>query len=226
MSDLSSTVKVSSDLKKHLQMWAGDGIDVTTHATTTRSSCQGAASNTFETLRQTVLACTQCQELAGTRNSVVFGSGNVKSELVFVGEAPGYDEDRQGLPFVGKAGQLLTRMIEAMGLKREEVYIANVLKCRPPKNRTPLPDEIGRCRPFLLQQLEFIQPRVICALGAVAAQSLLETTRSISSLRGGFHSFKGIKLLATYHPAYLLRNPSEKRKVWEDLKMIKRELGL
>ena len=171
-----------------------------------------------------VSSCVKCHELASTRTKTVFGSGNLKSPLVFVGEAPGYDEDKQGLPFVGKAGQLLTKMIEAMGCKREEVYICNVLKCRPPQNRNPLPVEIENCVPYLWAQLEFIKPKIICALGTFAAQTLLKTPRSISSLRGAIHESGDFRIVCTYHPAYLLRNPADKKKAWEDLKRIMQEL--
>jgi len=172
-----------------------------------------------------VLACRKCRLCEGRKN-VVFGEGNLEANLMFIGEAPGYDEDIQGRPFVGKAGQLLTRIIEAMGLKREEVYIGNCLKCRPPNNRNPFPDEIALCKPYLLQQVERIQPKVICALGKFAAQTLLDTDTPISKLRGNFHDFHGVKLMPTFHPAYLLRNPTEKRLVWEDMQKIMRELGL
>lgn len=175
----------------------------------------------FEKLRKQVLRCTQCAELVSNRRSVVFGSGNPRASLAFVGEAPGMEEDRQGLPFVGAAGQLLTKMIEAIRLKRDEVYIANVLKCRPPGNRTPRPKEIENCEPYLVAQLSFIQPKVICALGTFAAQTLLKTTTPISSLRGRVHEFQGIPVVCTFHPAYLLRNPGEKKKSWEDLKKLK-----
>lgn len=143
---------------------------------------------------------------------------------MFVGEAPGKEEDLQGEPFVGKAGQLLTRIIEAMGLHREDVYIANIIKCRPPGNRNPEQDEIKTCQPFLEKQVEIIRPKAICALGTFAAQTLLATTRKISSLRGCFHDYHGIPLMPTFHPAYLLRNPNDKRLVWEDMKMIMEEL--
>lgn len=172
-------------------------------------------------LRDKVIRCTKCDELVRNRHSVVFGSGNPKARLVFVGEAPGAEEDRQGLPFVGPAGQLLTKMIEAIGLKREEVFIANVLKCRPPGNRTPRPQEIENCEPYLVKQLALIHPDLICALGTFAAQTLLKITTPISSLRGKIHNYQGTPLLCTFHPAYLLRNPSEKRKSWEDLKKLK-----
>jgi DNA polymerase len=143
--------------------------------------------------------------------------------LIFVGEAPGREEDLQGEPFVGQAGQLLTKIIQAIQLRREEVYIANIIKCRPPENRNPEPDEISACEPFLIKQLQVIRPRLICALGAFAAQSLLKTEEKISSLRGRFHEYQGIPLMPTYHPAFLLRNPNRKREVWEDMKKIKRE---
>lgn len=172
-------------------------------------------------LRDKVIRCTKCDELVRNRHSVVFGSGNPKARLVFVGEAPGAEEDRQGLPFVGPAGQLLTKMIEAIGLKREEVFIANVLKCRPPGNRSPRPQEIENCEPYLVKQLALIHPDLICALGTFAAQTLLKITTPISSLRGKIHNYQGTPLLCTFHPAYLLRNPSEKRKSWEDLKKLK-----
>lgn len=171
-------------------------------------------------LREKVIHCTKCDELVRGRHSVVFGSGNASAELVFVGEAPGAEEDRQGLPFVGAAGQLLTKMIQAMGLSREDVFIANVLKCRPPGNRNPKPLEIENCEPYLVKQLSLIQPKLICALGTFAAQTLLKTTIPISALRGKFHDYHGIPLLCTFHPAYLLRNPAEKRRAWEDLKKL------
>lgn len=172
-------------------------------------------------LREQVIRCTRCDELVRNRQSVVFGAGDFQARLVFVGEAPGAEEDRQGLPFVGAAGQLLTKMIESIGLKREEVFIANVLKCRPPGNRSPKPEEIGNCEPYLVKQLELIRPELICALGTFAAQTLLKTLAPISSLRGKVYDYRGIPLLCTFHPAYLLRNPSEKRKAWEDLKRLK-----
>jgi uracil-DNA glycosylase len=167
--------------------------------------------------------CQLCR-LGKTRRNLVFGEGNSQAKIVFVGEAPGADEDEQGLPFVGRAGQLLTKIIEAMGLSRKDVYICNILKCRPPQNRNPLPDEITACEPFLKQQLKSISPQVICALGTFAAQTLLKTEVPISVLRGRFHFYEGIKLMPTYHPAYLLRNPSAKKIVWEDVQLIMKEL--
>jgi len=167
-----------------------------------------------------------CPELAAKRTQTVFGVGNAEARLCFLGEAPGADEDRQGEPFVGAAGQLLNKIIEACTLKREEVYILNVLKCRPPQNRTPLPDETAHCRAYFERQLEIIQPEFICCLGAVAAQALLRTTQSLGRLRGRFHDYRGIRVVATYHPAYLLRYPDKKRDTWEDMKMLMREMEI
>jgi uracil-DNA glycosylase len=176
-------------------------------------------------IRDDIGDCTRCK-LHKARNKIVFADGNPKAKLVFVGEGPGRDEDMQGLPFVGRAGKLLTSMIEAMGLQRPDVYICNVVKCRPPENRLPEPDEIKTCSPFLLRQLEVVDPQVIVALGACAAQTLLQTTRGISHFRGQWQDFRGRKLMATYHPAYLLRNPPAKADVWKDLQMVMAELGL
>lgn len=181
--------------------------------------------DTLERIREDIGDCTRCR-LCERRNKIVFGAGSAKAELVFVGEGPGHDEDIQGLPFVGRAGKLLTDMIVAMGLTRDAVYIANVVKCRPPENRVPERDEVATCAPFLLRQLEVIQPKVIVCLGNVAAQNLLGTNKSISSFRGQWFDFRGSKLLATYHPAYLLRNPTAKGDVWTDLKKVLVELGL
>jgi DNA polymerase len=182
--------------------------------------------NNEEQLKKVFQEMANCQlcQLAKTRHSLVFGDGNPNAQIVFVGEAPGADEDKHGLPFVGRAGQLLTDIIKAMGLKRKDVYICNILKCRPPGNRNPLPNEIGLCEPFLKKQLQVISPQVICALGTFAAQTLLQTDITISALRGRFHSYAGIKLMPTYHPAYLLRNPSAKKPVWEDVQMIMKEI--
>lgn len=170
-------------------------------------------------------ACMLCP-LSKTRTRVVFGSGSPTAKLLFVGEAPGFDEDREGKPFVGAAGQLLTKIIEAMKLKREDVYIANCLKCRPPGNRNPNPTEIATCSPILERQIEIIRPKIICALGKFAAQTLLNTEEPISRLRGRFFETRGARLMPTFHPAYLLRNPADKKLVWEDMQKIMRELGL
>jgi uracil-DNA glycosylase len=169
--------------------------------------------------------CTRCK-LHKARTNIVFGVGNPKAELVFVGEGPGRDEDEQGEPFVGRAGKLLTQMIEAMGLKRSDVYICNVVKCRPPENRLPEKDEIATCSPFLFRQLGAINPKVICALGSCAAQTMLQTTQGITRYRGEWFDYHGAKLMATYHPAYLLRNPPAKSEVWKDLQKIMACLGL
>ena len=176
--------------------------------------------SSLEEVRDDLGDCHRCK-LCQDRTHIVFGAGNPQARLVFVGEGPGVEEDRQGLPFVGRAGQLLTRMIEAIQMRRDEVYICNVVKCRPPGNRTPQEDEITACSPFLVRQLAVLQPEVICCLGLTAAQTLLQVRTPIGRLRGKIHSFRGARLVATYHPAYLLRNPPAKRQVWEDLKQIR-----
>lgn len=177
-------------------------------------------------VQREVAACTRCDELARTRTQTVFGVGNPYARLVFVGEAPGLDEDRQGEPFVGAAGQLLGRIIQACTLRREDVYICNILRCRPPGNRNPLPVEAAACREYLDRQLAIIRPEFICCLGAVAAQNLLGTTASIGRLRGQFHDYNGIKVLCTYHPAYLLRTPTAKRRTWEDMQLLMAEMEI
>jgi DNA polymerase len=166
-------------------------------------------------------ACARCKLHTLGRKQVVFGVGNPNADLMFVGEAPGADEDEQGEPFVGRAGQLLTKIIEAIDLKREDVYIANVIKCRPPGNRNPEPDEVEKCQPFLFRQIDAIKPKVIVALGKFAAQSLLQTTDPITRVRGRSFTYRGATLIPTFHPAYLLRNPSAKREVWEDMKKVR-----
>ncbi|OGG48135.1 MAG: hypothetical protein A3F84_00150, partial [Candidatus Handelsmanbacteria bacterium RIFCSPLOWO2_12_FULL_64_10] len=166
--------------------------------------------------------CQKCP-LAKGRTRVVFGSGDPEAGLMFIGEGPGRDEDESGQPFVGAAGQLLTRIIEAAKLRREDVYIANIVKCRPPNNRDPMPDEIATCLPYLQRQVEIVKPRVICALGKVAAQTLLQSDEPIGKLRGRVHRYGDIKLIATYHPAALLRNAAFKRPTWEDMKLVRRE---
>jgi DNA polymerase len=178
-------------------------------------------------LSATVSKCTRCPGLAATRTQTVFGVGPVDAELCFIGEAPGADEDAQGEPFVGAAGQLLNRILVAMGMKREEVYICNILRCRPPGNRQPLPDEAHNCREWLERQLNLVRPRFICALGGTAAQHLLGTTVAIGKLRGRFLDYRGIPVLCTYHPAFLLphRSPQKKKDVWEDMKMLLARMG-
>lgn len=180
--------------------------------------------DSLERIRADIGDCTRCKLHQG-RHNIVFGDGNPRAELVFVGEGPGEEEDRQGLPFVGRAGKLLTQMIEAMGLRREDVYIANVVKCRPPGNRTPEKDEIATCLPFLDRQLAVISPKVIVCLGNVAAQALLGTGEAMLRMRGKWFDWRGAKLLPTYHPAYLLRNPNAKSIVWEDLQKVMAALG-
>jgi len=188
-----------------------------------KNAAQGAEG--LAPIRKEVEACHKC-ELSGTRTNTVFGVGNPKARLMFIGEAPGADEDKKGEPFVGRAGQLLTSMIEAMGLRREDVYIANILKCRPPGNRNPLPGEVELCEPYLVRKIKGIKPEVICALGAVSAKTLLKTNSPISRLRGEFHSYHGTPLLPTFHPAYLLRNPGAKKDAWNDLKMVMNKVGI
>lgn len=189
---------------------------------------QFVAAPTLNGIREELGDCRRCRLHEG-RNRIVFGEGAPGARLVFVGEGPGFDEDQQGRPFVGKAGKLLDRMIRAIGLQREEVYICNIVKCRPPNNRTPNPDEIDACVPFLLRQLHAINPTVICALGSCAAQTLLATKRSISSLRERPHHWRGIPVICTFHPAYLLRNPSQKEAAWRDLvevhRLVRESLG-
>jgi DNA polymerase len=181
--------------------------------------------DTLPRIREDLGECTRCKLHKG-RHKLVFGDGSAQAQLVFVGEGPGADEDAQGLPFVGRAGKLLTQMIEAMGLRRKDVYICNVVKCRPPQNRAPEPDEVETCSPYLFRQIDVINPKVVVCLGAVAAKTLLETTRGISHFRGEWQEWRGRKLMATYHPAYLLRNPPAKADVWKDLQKVMAELGL
>ena len=180
---------------------------------------------TLDQVREELGDCTRCKLHKG-RHNIVFGVGNPKARLMFVGEAPGEDEDLQGFPFVGKAGQLLTKMIEAMGLKRDDVYICNTVKCRPPNNRNPEPDELSACEPFLKGQLASVRPEVIVTLGKFAAQALLRADTPISRLRGQWRTYEGIALMPTFHPAYLLRSPGEKGKVWDDLKQVMKKLDL
>jgi len=177
-------------------------------------------------IREDLGDCQRCPLHTMGRKQIVFGTGNPYAELMFVGEAPGADEDRQGEPFVGRAGQLLNNMIAAMGLERADVYIANIIKCRPPGNRTPLPDECATCSPFLIRQIETIQPKVLVALGAVAARTLLGVNEPMGALRGRWYEMRGVPLAVTFHPAYLLRNPAAKKDAWQDLQMVMKRLGL
>lgn len=176
-------------------------------------------------LADEVSRCTRCTELCSTRTQTVFGQGKAGAELCFIGEAPGADEDRQGIPFVGAAGQMLNRILVACGLQREEVYICNILRCRPPGNRTPLPNEAENCRDFLERQLALVRPKYICCLGSCAAHNLLQTTASVGKLRKRFHDYRGMTVLVTYHPSYLLRSPEMKREAWEDMKLLLTRMG-
>ncbi len=196
------------------------GIDgIVRSKKTTESS--GRQFPTLESVYDMLKGCQRCK-LHNGKTHLVFGAGNPNADLVFIGEAPGFYEDQQGQPFVGQAGELLTRIIHAIRLRREDVYITNIMKCRPPHNRDPEPDEIAMCEPFLRQQLTIIQPKIICALGKFAAQTLLKVTTPISKLRGRFYDYHGIKLMPTYHPAYLLRHPGDKGLVWQDMQMIQK----
>ena len=179
------------------------------------------ATEALAAIRTDIGDCTRCKLHTLGRKQIVFGVGNPQADLMFVGEAPGADEDEQGIPFVGRAGQLLTKIIEAIDLRRDDVYIANIIKCRPPQNRNPEPDEVATCEPFLFRQVDVIEPKVIVALGKYAAQTLLRTDSPISRLRGRVFDYRGAKLIPTFHPAYLLRNPSSKREVWEDMKLVR-----
>ncbi len=184
-----------------------------------------ARSDSLDAILKDLAECRRCS-LAEGRNHLVFGEGNPEARLVFIGEGPGFEEDRKGAPFVGPAGELLTRIIQAMGLTRDQVYICNVVKCRPPKNRNPFPEEIQACLPFLERQIDCIRPEFICTLGAVAVQALLRTEESITLLRGRFQSYKNIAVMPTFHPAYLLRNPEKKKEVWEDVQKVMKQMRL
>ncbi len=188
-----------------------------------KSADRGSA---LRLIREDIGDCTRCRLHKQGRKQIVFGVGNPNAELMFIGEAPGADEDEHGEPFVGRAGQLLTNMIKAMGLRREDVYIANIIKCRPPGNRTPERDECETCSPFLMRQIEVIKPKAIVALGAVAAKTLLAMNAPMSKLRGQWYEFRGTKLAVTYHPAFLLRDPRQKKETWKDLQMVMKDLGL
>jgi len=216
------------DLKKiYLEAIGIDYLPVQIMNASVETSTGHARDNLKElsSLRAEIGDCQRC-DLARGRANLVFGVGSPDARLLFVGEAPGQEEDMQGEPFVGKAGQLLTRIILAMGLTRDQVFICNVLKCRPPGNRDPLPGEVETCKPFLLRQLEIIKPEVICALGSFATKTLIGPDVTITRVRGVFHDFNGIPLMPTFHPSYLLRNPAAKREVWEDVQKIMKRLDL
>jgi DNA polymerase len=208
------------ELAAHLEYFAELGVEgIGRDPAWARPSQDG--SNILATIRAEIGDCTRCKLHALGRRQIVYGVGNPGADLMFVGEAPGHDEDVQGIPFVGRAGQLLTKIIEAIGLKRDEVYIANVIKCRPPENRNPEPDEVASCQPFLFSQIAAISPKVIVALGSFAAKTLLTTEAPISRLRGRVYDLQGAKLVCTFHPAYLLRSPDRKRDTWEDMKKVR-----
>jgi DNA polymerase len=208
-----------SDLKNYIEYLKGMGIVSLPASENIFEKAARSEILTLGEVRKELGDCKRCK-LHRTRKTIVFGEGNEKATLMFIGEGPGYDEDVQGKPFVGRAGQLLTKIIESIDLSREEVYIANIIKCRPPQNRNPEPDEIQSCHPFLMKQISVIQPKIICALGTFSAQTLLKTDVKITALRGKLYDLWGIKVIPTYHPAFLLRNPEKKREVWEDMKKI------
>jgi DNA polymerase len=222
--------ELAHQARQHLQSLQAAGVDWLPFAEPPAISDPAPSSleqrrRALEVLAQRVAPCTRCSELARSRTQTVFGVGKAGAELCFIGEAPGADEDAQGEPFVGAAGQLLNRIIAACGMKREDVYICNILKCRPPGNRLPQASEAANCREYLEEQLELVGPKFICALGACAAQNLLGTTLSIGRLRGQFHDYRGTPVLCTYHPAYLLRSPDKKKDVWEDMKKLMARMG-
>jgi len=200
------------------------GFDLTSESIEILKSWD-ARSDSLDAILSDLAECRRCS-LAESRNHLVFGEGNPEARLIFVGEGPGFEEDRKGAPFVGPAGELLTRIIQAMGLTRDQVYICNVVKCRPPKNRNPFPEEVQACLPFLERQIDCIRPEFICALGAVAARALLRTEEPITLLRGRFQRYKNIPVMPIFHPAYLLRNPDKKKEVWEDVQKLMKQMGL
>ena len=214
--------KIIRSVKSYIELERESGMEESISAHP-GSSARSRRERELDALKKDLLVC-KCCALWKTRTNVVFGAGNPEARLMFIGEAPGSEEDLQGLPFVGRAGTLLTKIIEAMGLKRDDVYIANILKCRPPGNRPPLPEEVEACRDAVKRQAVIIRPKVICTLGKFASQTMLSTDTPISSLRGNFYECEGIKVMPTFHPAYLLRNPDDKKLVWQDMKKIKKLL--
>lgn len=215
-----------SDIKNHLEYQKMMGVTALPKGkkvTAKKTAAKTDKKALLEGLLGEIGDCKRCKLCKG-RTNIVFGVGNPAAELVFVGEGPGAEEDKQGIPFVGRAGQLLTKIIEAMNMSRDDIYIANVVKCRPPENRNPEPDEIAACSQFLMKQIEIISPKVIVCLGTFAAQKFLNTEEKITALRGHFREVAGVKVMPTYHPAFLLRNPSMKKPVWEDMKLVMEEL--
>jgi DNA polymerase len=208
-----------ADLHAYLEYLKGMGITSLPASEAPPKKIQRPGISTLAEVRKELGDCKRCK-LNHTRRTIVFGEGNENAKLMLIGEGPGYDEDVQGRPFVGRAGQLLTKILQSINLPREEVYITNIIKCRPPENRNPEPDEIESCHPFLMKQISAIQPKIICALGTFSAHTLLKTEMKITSLRGKTYDLEGIQVIPTYHPAFLLRNPERKREVWEDVKKI------
>ena len=221
-----ATTEPPEDSGQHPQPIPSIKSEATTESTEPGGLTLTSRKSQLEETCKTVCSCELCPELVAHRTQTVFGVGNPEARLCFLGEAPGADEDQQGEPFVGRAGQLLDKIIEACTLRRDDIYILNVLKCRPPGNRNPSPVETENCRPFFEKQLEIIRPEFICCLGSVAVTTLLETKLSIGKLRGELHEWRWAKVLATYHPAYLLRNPNAKRDVWNDLQILLKEMGI
>lgn len=224
--NFAALVEESGNTLRFLEQMGCKGFDASTEVLDTLEAWERKnvfSVETLEDIRSDLGDCRRCG-LSEGRTNIVFGSGNAHAKLVFIGEGPGYEEDRQGQPFVGAAGRLLTKIIEAIKFTRNQVYICNIIKCRPPGNRNPMPDEIAACSPFLKRQIAAINPDFICTLGSFAAQTLLETKAPISKLRGVFYDYMGIKVMPTYHPAFLLRNPEKKRSVWEDMKKLMRAL--
>jgi len=222
-SDVSPLVEPVHGSKNSLPLPLGEGTTVAA----ARLPSHGSKAEQLRCLAEEVAKCTQCKDLASSRTQTVFGTGNPESFLVFIGEAPGADEDKRGEPFVGRAGQLLTDIItKGMRIRREDVYICNILRCRPPGNRNPMPDEAAHCRSFLDRTLEIIQPKYICCLGTVAAKHLLSTDQTIGAMRGKVWDCNGIKVVCTYHPAYLLRNPAAKKDTWDDIQLLMREMEM
>jgi len=231
MPDTVSATDLIASLRNYLEELRESGVDALPYAESStgvavlsRAEDSNAQPTGLEKIRSELLDCGRCA-LGAARTNLVFGVGNPQARVVFVGEAPGRDEDLKGEPFVGEAGQLLTKIIQAMGFARDEVYICNVLKCRPPNNRNPQPDEIEQCEPFLLRQVQAVGPEVIVCLGTFATHTLLKTREPISKLRGRFHDYHGIPLMPTFHPAFLLRNPGMKREVWSDVQQVMKRLA-
>jgi DNA polymerase len=225
--DRTTSHRENAEIAKWLELmcrsWEFFGVETIPRKTFSGFTASNEQEKKLKNLAKSIEGCKRCR-LSEGRIHIVFGDGNPYAQLVFVGEGPGQEEDVQGLPFVGQAGRLLTKMIHSIGLTRQDVYICNVVKCRPPQNRTPLADEIAACSPFLFKQLEIIRPKVICALGACAVETLLKTKQPMNRLRGKIFNWQGIPVIPTFHPAYLLRNPIEKRKAWEDFLMIRKHL--